>query len=162
MMFMGAGSHPGLTILLIAAPSDGAVFDYFRALAARWEREITAEYLTIDGDIPLSAGLCSEEVSPPIRKIIAADVQILMSVELHFHGLKICYLRSGGSGPTVFRDSFFDELQVTLDERGNELIAQAAIKAACDAFEVETIRSGLTPDEQATSDPQPSNFRSNS
>ena len=147
-MFMGAGSHPGFTVLLIAAPSDRAVFDYFRVLANRWEGEIRAESLSINGDIPLSAGLSSSDISPPIRKIIDADVQIVMSIELQFDGLKISYFRSGGSGPTPFRESFFDELHVALDEHGNELIAQAAIKAACDAFEVEAICSNLTRDDQ--------------
>jgi hypothetical protein len=147
-MFMGAGSHPGFTVLLIAAPSDRAVFDYFHALGNRWEGEIRGESLSINGDVPLSAGLSSSDISPPIRKVIDADVQIVMSIELQFDGLKISYFRSGGSGPTPFRESFFDELHVALEEHGNELIAQAAIKAACEAFEVEIIRSNLTQDDQ--------------
>jgi hypothetical protein len=141
VIYLSAGTTPGLTVLLIAAPTDGAVFDYFRALAARWSNEITADRLLIEGGIPLRPGLAAGEIPKPIQKLISADVQIFSSLEIEFAGLKVAYLRSGGTGPTPFRQSFYDELHVTLEPNGNELIAQAAVKAACTMFDVEAIRS---------------------
>ncbi|MFL6547706.1 MAG: hypothetical protein ACJ8OJ_03380 [Povalibacter sp.] len=143
-MFVGPGSQPGLTVMLIAAPSDGVVFDYFRSLASRWQSQVTGERLTIDGDIPLRANLCSPEITKPVQKLIAADFQILSRIELEFGGLKVTYVRSGGHGPTMYRSSFFDEIRIELTTDGNELIAQAAMKAACRTFDVQGIRSDLT------------------
>src|SRR5689334_9114151 len=108
-MPMGAGVIPALVELLIAAPTDGQVFNYFRSLAARWPGEIIAERLTIEGNIPLRSGLVSGELPQPIQRLLAIDVQMFTTVEIEFRGLKVTYLRSGGSGPTLYRKSLFDE-----------------------------------------------------
>ena len=100
-MYLSAGTSPGLTVLLIAAPSDGVVFDYFRALAERWSNEITADRLIVEGGIPLRSGLASGQIPHPVQKLISADVQIFSSLEIEFGGLKVTYLRSGGTGPIV-------------------------------------------------------------
>jgi hypothetical protein len=142
-MFAQSGTETGRTVLLIAAPSDAAIFDYFRALAGRWPTEIQAERLIIQGEVSLVCGLRDAEASPAIRRVLSADMQLISRIELEFPGLKMSYVRSGGHGPTVFRDSFFDELHLDLQSAGNELIAQLALSVACTKFEIQAVRSDL-------------------
>ncbi len=141
-MFVSDCPERGRTELLIAAPSDGLVLDYFRALAARWPEQITEEHLTLEGEVPIASGLSLGDVSPAVEKLVAAEAQLVSHVDLSFGGLKVSYVRSSGQSPEPVRDGIHDEIIFDLDRTtGNELIAQVAVSSACTRFDVQGLRS---------------------
>jgi hypothetical protein len=100
-------------LLLIRAPSDRAIYDAFRSLAARGRSRLTEEHLFIEGDIPLTAGLSSPSVPGTLERLLEADCEMIDKLELKFGSLQISYLRSGGHAP--YRESFFDEIRLEAD-----------------------------------------------
>lgn len=99
-------------LLLIRAPSDWAIYEAFRALATNAPHGACAEHLWIEGDLPLTSGLCAPEVPATLERLLNADCEMIDKLELEFGGLKWTYVRSGGHAP--FRESFFDEVRVEL------------------------------------------------
>lgn len=99
--------------MLIRAPSDRAIYDAFRSLAARGRSRVTEEHLFIEGDIPLTAGLSAPSVPGTLERLLEADCEMIDRLELKFGSLQITYLRSGGHAP--YRESFFDEIRLEAD-----------------------------------------------
>lgn len=107
----GAGSfaEPAHCLLLIRAPSDRQIYEAFRAIAAH-AKHGCVEHLWIEGDLPLTAGLCAPEAPPTVERLLNADCEMIDKLELEFSGLRWTYVRSGGHAP--FRESFFDEVHI--------------------------------------------------
>jgi hypothetical protein len=117
--------------MLIPAPADGVVYRCFKRIAQSWLRQVTYQQLLIDGDVPLSAGFDSKEPSVTITRLLEANLDVIARIELHFGGLEVMYVRSGGHGPQLFRESYFDEVRfaikgastLTREEAGQLLLA---------------------------------------
>jgi hypothetical protein len=96
-------------LLLIPAPSDRDIYRAFRALAAH-ARHGCKEYLSIEGGVVLTAGLCAPDTPPTLERLLNADCEMIDRLELELDGLRWSYVRSGGHAP--FRESFFDEVHL--------------------------------------------------
>jgi hypothetical protein len=105
----------GHCLLLIPAPSDGAAYRCFQVLAQRWGGQLTAQKLSIEGDVPLTPDFTAREPSGAILKLLHANLDVIARMELDFGGLKVVYLRSGGHGPQLFRTSYFDEVKFEVE-----------------------------------------------
>jgi hypothetical protein len=101
-------------LLLIPAPSDRLVYLCFRSLAQRWKTVVTADRVTLIGNLPLTAGLTHDTVPPAIKKLVEAELDTIAGIELEIGGLAIAYVRSGGHGPAPYRKSFFDEVRLSI------------------------------------------------
>ena len=112
-----AGWPASGALFLIRSPSDEQVYKCFRGLAQRFAPYVKHESLWIEGDVPLSAGFAAAEPSPAIQRLIDAESSIVTRVEIHLGGLTIAFVRSGGVGPTIYRESYFDELRI--NEQGS-------------------------------------------
>ena len=101
----------GHCLLVIPSPRDEAVYGCFRSIANKWRDHVTGEALWIEPDVPISACLTSPTPSAALMKLIEASSDIISRIDLQFAGLTLSFIRSGGQGPTVFRQSFFDEIR---------------------------------------------------
>jgi hypothetical protein len=121
----------GHCLMLIPAPADGVVYRCFKRIAQSWPHRVTHQQLLIEGDVPLSTGFDSDEPSVTITRLLDANLDVIARIELHFAGLEVSYVRSGGHGPQLFRTSYFDEIRfdikgastLTRDEIGQVLLA---------------------------------------
>ncbi|HEU4654366.1 MAG TPA: hypothetical protein VFS47_10285, partial [Steroidobacteraceae bacterium] len=98
----------------------------FRAVARRWSGRVTREYLLIEGGVPISSGLTLDVPPPTISKLIDASIDVIARIELEFGGLWICFERTGGGGPQLFRQSFFDQVRIEL--RGPSALEMSEIQ----------------------------------
>jgi hypothetical protein len=98
---------------LIRSPSDEQVYECFRGLAQRFAPYVKHESLWIEGDVPLSAAFAAAGPPPAIQRLIDAKSSIVTRVELQLDGLSVAFVRSGGVGPPMYRESYFDELRLT-------------------------------------------------
>jgi hypothetical protein len=131
-----AGQSGSYCLLVVASPSDSVVYGCFRAIAQRWRSSLLVERLWIEGDVPISSGFLLESPPPTISKLIASDVQMISRMSLEFAGLAVSYCRSGGHGPHIYRQSYFDEVLIQK--------ADGSSMSAKDAREViETLRRTL-------------------
>jgi hypothetical protein len=105
----GSFAPPAECLLLIRAPSDREIYDAFRAIAAH-AKQTCIEHLWIEGDLPLTAGLCAPQAPPTVERLLNADCEMIDKLELEFGGFRWTYIRSGGHAP--FRESFFDEVRI--------------------------------------------------
>ena len=113
-------------LLLIRAPSDREIYSAFRSLAARWRSQLRAEYLSIEGDVPLTAGLSEPVVPRTLERLLDADCEMIDTLAAEIGSLRITYVRSGGHAP--FRESFFDEVRIeTIDEKTPQLEEPQAV-----------------------------------
>lgn len=106
---VGSFNPPAKCLLLIRAPSDRDIYDAFRAIAAH-AKGACKEHLWIEGDLPLTAGLCAPEAPASVERLLSAECEMIDKLELEFSGLRWTYIRSGGHAP--FRESFFDEVHI--------------------------------------------------
>src|SRR5690242_18826625 len=83
-------------ILVITAPSDRVVYQCFRSIARRWRGLLSAHRLWIVEKVPLSSGICLEEPSAAIARILDANCDMISLLELEFGSLVCTYVRSGG------------------------------------------------------------------
>jgi hypothetical protein len=110
------GSFPSdRCTLLIPAPADGAVYRCFQSVARQWKQQLTAETLLIEGDIPMTSGLTCAVAPSGITKILDANLDVIASIQLAFGGLTVNYVRSGGQSPNVYRKSYVDEINLSLE-----------------------------------------------
>jgi hypothetical protein len=128
----GPSASSAQCLLLIRAPSDREIYDAFRAIAAH-AKHTCVEHLWIEGDLPLTAGLCAPQAPPTVERLLNADCEMIDKLELEFGGFRWTYIRSGGHAP--FRESFFDEVHIEQIEPlalvGEELrvVLQSALSA---------------------------------
>jgi hypothetical protein len=113
MQELEAGWPASGALFLIRSPSDEQVYKCFRGLARRFAPYVKHEGLWIEGDVPLSAAFAAPEAPPAVRRLFDADASIITRVELHLAGLAIVFLRSGGAGAAMYRQSYFDELRIS-------------------------------------------------
>ena len=106
---LGPFSASAQCLLLIRAPSDREIYDAFRVIAAH-AKHTCVEHLWIEGDLPLTAGLCAPQAPPTVERLLNADCEMIDKLELEFGGFRWTYIRSGGHAP--FRESFFDEVRI--------------------------------------------------
>jgi hypothetical protein len=122
-MFAGGGRDTvrenfissGHCLVLIPAPADGVVYRCFQRIAQVWQDRITHQQLRLDGDVPLTAGFQAKEPSLAISRLLDANVDVIARIELQFDALHVTYVRSGGHGPQLYRQSFFDEVRFEVD-----------------------------------------------
>ena len=105
----GSFSTSAQCLLLIRAPSDREIYGAFRLIAVH-AKQPCVERLWIEGDLPLTAGLCAPQAPPTVERLLNADCEIIDRLELEFGGFRWTYIRSGGHAP--FRESFFDEVHI--------------------------------------------------
>lgn len=129
-----AGSSSEQCLLLIDSPSDRAVHDAFRAIAARDPRAVSGEHLWIEGDVPLTAGLTTQAVPRTLARLLEADCEMIDRLELEIGPLQIRYLRSGGHEP--FRESFYDEIHLDVQEACNEAAVSEIVREICERLSV--------------------------
>jgi len=101
----------GHCLMLIPAPADGVVYLCFKRITQAWRQQLTYHQLLIDGDVPLSAGFDADEPSVTITRLLDANLDVIARIELQFGALDVTYVRSGGHGPQLYRESFFDEVR---------------------------------------------------
>jgi hypothetical protein len=101
----------GRCLLIIPSPRDEVVYGCFRSIAGRWREHVTGEGLWIESDVPISVGLTTPEPFEPLVKLMGSSADIVSRIDLRFGGLLLSFIRSGGQGPMMFRQSFFDELR---------------------------------------------------
>jgi hypothetical protein len=99
-------------LLVVSAPADSVVYGCFRAVANRWRTALLVDRLWIEGDVPITSGFLLDQPPATINKLISANVQIISRISLEFAGLSISYQRSGGHGPHMYRQSYFDEVLI--------------------------------------------------
>jgi hypothetical protein len=128
----GSPAPSAQCLLLIRAPSDREIYGAFRVIAAH-AKHTCIEHLWIEGDLPLTAGLCAPQAPPTVDRLLNAECEMIDKLELEFDGLRCTYIRSGGHAP--FRESFFDEVHIEQIEPvalvGEELraVLQSALSA---------------------------------
>lgn len=105
----------GHCVLLINSMSDASVYGCFKSIAHRWHEQVTAESLLIEGGAQLTPGLTRLDPPPGVRRLIDARTDVIETIVLQFGGLKVWYVRSGGSGPALYRRAFFDEVKLELN-----------------------------------------------
>jgi hypothetical protein len=105
----------GHCLVLIPAPSDGLVYRCFQRIARSWPQRLTSQHLLIEGDVPLTAGFESKEPTGAIARLLDANLDVIARIGLQFGALNVTYVRSGGHGPQVYRQSFFDEVRFEID-----------------------------------------------
>ena len=108
-----AGKLGSGAIFLIRSPTDEQVYRCFRELAQRYAPFVKHEGVWLEGDVPLSAAFAAAEPSPAIQRLFDAESSIITRVELYLGGLAIAFVRSGGVGPIMYRESYFDELRIS-------------------------------------------------
>lgn len=101
--------------MLIPAPADGVVYRAFKRIAQTWSDRLTYQQLLIEGDVPLSTAFEAAEPSATIAKLLDANLDVIARIEVHFGALSVIYVRSGGHGPQLYRESFFDEVRFDID-----------------------------------------------
>ena len=101
----------GRCLLIIPSPRDEVVYGCFRSIAGKWREHVTDEALWIESDVPISAGLTTSMPSEPLVKLMHSNADIVSRIDLRFGGLLLSFIRSGGQGPVMFRESFFDEIR---------------------------------------------------
>jgi hypothetical protein len=101
----------GSCLLIIPSPRDEVVYGCFRSIAGKWRDHVTGEGLWIESDVPVTAGLTTSEPSESLMKLMDSSADIVSRIDLRFGGLLLSFIRSGGQGPTMFRQSFFDEIR---------------------------------------------------
>ena len=121
-----AGWPASGAIFLIRSPSDEQVYKCFRGLAQRFAPYLKHEGLWIEGDVPLSAAFGAAEPPPAIQRLIDAESSIITKVEIRLGGLTIAFVRSGGVGPSIYRESYFDELRIS--EQGSPELTHEQIE----------------------------------
>lgn len=99
-------------LLIVRSPADSVVYGCFRAIAKKWRSSLLVEGLTIEGDVPISSGFLLDSPPSTISKLLEADVQIISRISLEFAGLSVSYRRTGGHGPHMYRQSYFDEILI--------------------------------------------------
>lgn len=104
----------GHCVFLINSLPDAAVYGCLKHIARRWAQHVTAESLLIEGQVPLTAGLTRPIPPSSIAKLLAANADVIEQIVIEFGRFKVCYVRSGGSGPAIFRRAFFDEVKFEL------------------------------------------------
>jgi len=65
--------------------------------------------------VPLTAGFESKEPAGAIARLLDANLDVIARIGLQFGALNVTYVRSGGHGPQVYRQSFFDEVRFEID-----------------------------------------------
>jgi hypothetical protein len=105
----GSSDSSAQCLLLIRAPSDREIYNAFRVIAAH-AKHTCIEHFWIEGDLPLTAGLCAPQAPPTVERLLNADCEMIDKLELEFGGFRWTYIRSGGHAP--FRESFFDEVHI--------------------------------------------------
>lgn len=101
----------GSCLLIIPSPRDEVVYGCFRSIAGKWREHVTGEGLWIECDVPISPGLTTSEPSESLLKVMDSSADIVSRIEIRFGGLLLSFIRSGGQGPVMFRQSFFDEIR---------------------------------------------------
>jgi hypothetical protein len=101
----------GRCLLIIPSPRDEVVYGCFRSIAGKWREHVTGEGLWIEADVPITPGLTTPEPSEPLQRLMESSADTISRIDLRFGGLLLSFIRSGGQGPTMFRQSFFDELR---------------------------------------------------
>jgi hypothetical protein len=109
---LNSSSH---CLVLIPAPADGVVYRCFKRIAQSWPQQLTHHQLLIEGDVPLTAGFDSKEPCGTIGRLLDANLDVIARIELRFGALRVAYVRSGGHGPQLFRQSFFDEVRFEIE-----------------------------------------------
>jgi hypothetical protein len=120
----GSYGEPAVCFLLIRAPSDRSIYEAFRAIAA-FAKQGCIEHLWIEGDLPLTSGLCAPEVPATVERLLQANCEMIDKLELEFGGFRWTYLRAGGHTP--FRESFFDEVRI--EEIGDITLSQTELRS---------------------------------
>lgn len=107
-------NEPGHCLLLLRSPSDREVYEAFRTIAAHSKHDCREhpcrEYLSVEGNLSLTAGLAATNVPATVVRLLDADAEMIDRLEIEFGGIKWTYVRSGGHPP--FRESFFDEIHI--------------------------------------------------
>lgn len=103
----GSGGH---CLLVIAASSDAAIYGCFRSLAHKWRASLQAERLWIEHAVPISSGLTFDSPPDIVQRILNAERELILRIEIELGSLLVAFNRSGGAGP--FRQSFFDEIRI--------------------------------------------------
>ena len=102
-------NETGQCLLLLRSPTDREVYEAFRTIAAQSEHA-AREFLSVEGDLSLTAGLAAPVIPATVGRLLDADAEMIDRLEIEFGGLKWTYVRSGGHPP--FRESFFDEIHI--------------------------------------------------
>lgn len=131
-------------LLLVRAPSDHEIYGAFRQLASRWRNQAIGEQLLIEGDVPLTAGLGAPAVPATLQKLLDADCEMIDLLLMQAHHITVTYVRSGGHAP--FRQSYFDEVRVHVDEvdEASATELEAIFRTLFDCLEVVS-HSALAP-----------------
>lgn len=124
-----ASAAPGHCLLLIPSPSDELVYRSFRSVGQQWGSYVTDERLWIEGGVPLTPHLTTHATSPLVSSLAGTQLDVISRIELSFDGLTIAYVRSGGHGPTMFRESFFDEIRI--EQEGKSSLSVDALASLC-------------------------------
>jgi hypothetical protein len=107
------GKSESYCVLVIPSPTDAVVYGCFRSIARKWQPYLLSEQLWIEGDVPISSGFLLDSPPRTISRLLDAEVAIIAGVSLELTGLTVSYRRSGGHGPPMYRQSFFDDLLIT-------------------------------------------------
>ncbi|HEU4600664.1 MAG TPA: hypothetical protein VFS24_01790 [Steroidobacteraceae bacterium] len=105
----------GHCLLLIPAPTDGVVYRCFQRLMQRWSAHVTGQALLIEGNVPLTPNFDAAEPRGAIARLLDANLDVIGRIELCFGSLRVSYVRSGGHGPRLYRQSYFDEVRLEID-----------------------------------------------
>lgn len=100
----------GHCLLVIAAPSDADIYECLRSLAQKWRHTLGAERLWIENDLRISSGLMLDLPPLAVQKILDAERELILRMELELGGLLLTFARTSGGGP--FRQTYFDEIRI--------------------------------------------------
>ena len=149
----------GHCVFLINSLSDAVVYACFHGIARRWAKHVTSEALRIEGDIPLTPDLTRRDPPPSISRLLSANADVIEQIVLEFGGFKICFVRSGGSGPVLYRRAFFDEVKFELNGTATLTFEQIRDLAAVICTELEAGAVTGTPNFATLTDSLPVKVR---
>jgi hypothetical protein len=132
----------GRCLLIIPSPRDDVVYGCFRSIAAKWREHVTGEGLWIEADVPISAGLTTPEPSDSFVKLMQSSADIVSRIDLRFGGLLLSFIRSGGQGPAMYRQSFFDEIRAECHGTSS-IDAEEILDVFAELFECLEARRGI-------------------
>ena len=87
--FTHADEPSGHCLLLIAAPTDAEIYGCFRAVSRKWRHSLLAERLWIEHDVPISSDFTSEHPPEAVQRIIAADRELILRIEVEIAGFEV-------------------------------------------------------------------------
>lgn len=149
----------GHCVFLINSLSDAIVYGCFHHIGRRWTQHVTAESLLIEGRVPLTPGLTRLIPPQSIATVLNANADVIEQIVLEFGSFKVCYVRSGGSGPAIYRRAFFDEVKFELNGNATLTFDQIRELAAIICTELEAGAVTGTPNFAALTDTLPVKVR---